>query len=199
MQTVQTPAQYCWLTKLLGFNFEIECKPGITNKLEYALSCLSTSSCQVLHLLSKLVSARLDALRHFYTSNPTGQAFFFSIYQYMIAHLDFFITNVFVLYDGRIFIPPETSFRPFLLNQYHNTPFEGRTGIQRMVACFSAFFYWPKMQQLVKIFYLEMCHMPINQTIQQSTPRPSSTSSHPLQNLGLHLVSLHTHFPSYTS
>nr|GEU68186.1 reverse transcriptase [Tanacetum cinerariifolium] len=69
-QTVQTPEQHKWLTKLMGYDFELHYKPGKNNRVADALSrpdqarfmAVSTPTAEWLH-----------ELRNYYTTTQAGQ------------------------------------------------------------------------------------------------------------------------------
>nr|GEZ96356.1 reverse transcriptase [Tanacetum cinerariifolium] len=69
-QTVQTPEQHKWLTKLMGYDFELHYKPGKENKVADALSRPEQTA---LMAISLLIAAWLEDLRAYYRSNPEGQ------------------------------------------------------------------------------------------------------------------------------
>ncbi|GJT16232.1 reverse transcriptase [Tanacetum coccineum] len=64
-QTIQTPEQYKWLSKLLGYDFTITYRPGSDNGPADALSCVSQGSLNTLQAVSTPVCNVLTALREF--------------------------------------------------------------------------------------------------------------------------------------
>lgn len=66
-QVVQTPEQYRWATKLIGFDFQIFYKPGKENKVVDALSRVEDVRLLALSSTSPTLS---QELRHFYQSEP---------------------------------------------------------------------------------------------------------------------------------
>nr|GEX74629.1 hypothetical protein [Tanacetum cinerariifolium] len=69
-QTIQTPEQHKWLTKLLGYDFEIHYKLGKENKVADALSRPKQST---LMALSSPKATWLNEIRAYYRDNPQGQ------------------------------------------------------------------------------------------------------------------------------
>ncbi|GKD35945.1 ty3-gypsy retrotransposon protein [Tanacetum coccineum] len=74
-----TPEQQKWITKLLGYDFDIVYKPGSHNGPADSLSRLPSTTLQAMRLLSQPILALWDALREFYKSNPSGIQYFSSI------------------------------------------------------------------------------------------------------------------------
>ena len=85
-QTVQTPEQQHWLTKLLRFDFDIVYKPSSDNGPANALSRLHESSWYTLQAITKPVIAIITALKEFYKQNPTSLALLQSIIDQLGAH-----------------------------------------------------------------------------------------------------------------
>ncbi|KAL0291648.1 UNVERIFIED_CONTAM: Retrovirus-related Pol polyprotein from transposon.6 [Sesamum radiatum] len=69
-QTVQTPAQHKWLSKLLGFDYEILYTPGKDNVVADALSRHSAECSLLLFAISIATPSVLSELRSFYSSHP---------------------------------------------------------------------------------------------------------------------------------
>lgn len=75
-QVIQTPAQHKWLTKLLGFDYEIIYTPGKSNVVADALSRVIEPPEAIFSAISECQSLIGDQLRTFYLNHPVGQALF---------------------------------------------------------------------------------------------------------------------------
>ncbi|KAL0375584.1 UNVERIFIED_CONTAM: hypothetical protein Scaly_0676000 [Sesamum calycinum] len=71
-QTIQTPAQYRWLNKLLGYDYVILYTPGMANVVADALSHHSTASLRLFIRLSTATPSIIDGLHQFFSSHPNG-------------------------------------------------------------------------------------------------------------------------------
>ncbi|GKD95410.1 ty3-gypsy retrotransposon protein, partial [Tanacetum coccineum] len=68
-QTIQTPEQQKWVTKLLGYDFEVLYKPGRENTVADALSRVDIPS---MLAISYPTAPWLDDIRSYYSTNPQG-------------------------------------------------------------------------------------------------------------------------------
>jgi hypothetical protein len=73
VQTIQTPEQQKWASKLQGFSFEIFYKPGKSNQVADALSRRHTEDTAFLSISSP-VPTLITNLRHYYTKDTEGRA-----------------------------------------------------------------------------------------------------------------------------
>lgn len=153
-QTVQTPDQHKWLTKLLGFEFDIIYKPSIQNRPADALSRLHDEpppTCLSL-LASHLVPGLWIALRQFYKDDAPSASLLTNVQQQPEAHPDYTSRDGVLLYKGKIFIPKGSALQPLIVAEFHNTPTGGHAGITRTYRRLSTTFYWPDMQHSVRDF-----------------------------------------------
>ncbi|GJW43324.1 reverse transcriptase [Tanacetum coccineum] len=86
---IQTLEQPKWITKLLGYDFDIVCKPGSDNGPIDSLSRLPSATLQAMRLLSQPILALWDALRELYKSNPSGKTVIFVVVDRLSKHAHF--------------------------------------------------------------------------------------------------------------
>ncbi|GJZ44771.1 ty3-gypsy retrotransposon protein [Tanacetum coccineum] len=154
-QTIQTTAQQKWITKLLGYDFDIIYRPGTANGPADALSRLPTGTFHALSVLSKPVLTILEGLRHFYKLNKDANTLLTSITHKPSEHVHYTVIDGLIMFKNRIFVPIDSGFQPLLLNEFHSSPIGGHAGIQRTLARVCSQFYWPGMRQSVTNFVNE--------------------------------------------
>lgn len=167
-QTIQTPAQHRWLTKLLGFDYEIVYTPGKTNLVADALSRVDVPSLTYIQVVSEAQPLMLEQLRIFYASDPVGQQLTRK-FTSLKPDSPFKLHQGLWFYKGRLFIPSETQFRTQLLQEFHTSPVGGHSGVKGTLARLTAAFSWPNMAKDVKRWVQECS---ICQQQKYSTHRP---------------------------
>ncbi|KAL0337636.1 UNVERIFIED_CONTAM: Retrovirus-related Pol polyprotein from transposon [Sesamum calycinum] len=88
-QTMQTPTQHKWLSKLLGFDYEILYTPWKGNVVADALSRHAATSFSLLFTVSIVTLTVLADLRAFYLSHPAGQSVLQHIRHTLSSKLNF--------------------------------------------------------------------------------------------------------------
>lgn len=153
-QTIQTPEQHKWLTKLLGFEFQILYKLGNCNRLANALSCIHEDPQIQLSTLavSKPISALWGALLQAYKDDPSIQSLLEAIPINPDAHPGYSIRSNIILYHGQVLVHDNSALRQLLISEYHNTPVEGHAGIQHTLHRISSTFTWPSLKKHVQDF-----------------------------------------------
>ncbi|GJT91560.1 ty3-gypsy retrotransposon protein [Tanacetum coccineum] len=111
-QSIQTPEQHKWLTKLLGYDFEVYYKPGKENRVADALSRPEPST---LMAISNPKATWLDDLRTYYRENPEGQKLIEQLEQNSDSLPQHTQHDGLVYFQGRLFIPNIPHLRLLLL------------------------------------------------------------------------------------
>ncbi|KAL0378422.1 UNVERIFIED_CONTAM: Transposon Ty3-G Gag-Pol polyprotein [Sesamum radiatum] len=151
-QTVQTPAQHKWLSKLLGFDYEIIYTPGKDNVVADALSRHSHAYFAVLLAVSFVTSSVLTDLRKFYSSTPEGQSLVRTVGNSSSSKLVFSDTHDVILLNDRLFVPDASVLRFLLLSEFHSSPIGGHSSVRATLGRLAFSFYWPKMRYDVQQF-----------------------------------------------
>ncbi|RVW48758.1 Transposon Tf2-8 polyprotein [Vitis vinifera] len=144
-QRILTPEQQKWMSKLVGYDYEIVYKPGKTNQAADALSRNMTSPCLNVFFVPQVQV--WDEIRREANSNP---------YMQRIGQLatkqprqPYQWRNGLVCYNNRIVVPPGSPLIHRLLREFHDTPMGGHSGILRTYKRLSQQFYWPSMRRSV--------------------------------------------------
>jgi hypothetical protein len=154
-QRITTPEQQKWVSKLLGYDYEIVYKLGKENSAADALSrmtgspCLSHLSIPQIHVWDQL---KAEAVFHPYmkkigklaTENPD------SPYTWR---------NGLLHYKNRVVIAPNSDIIQQLLREFHDSPLGGHSGVLRTYKRLAQQFYWPSMARIVKeyVAYCDVC------------------------------------------
>ncbi|KAJ0958356.1 putative nucleotidyltransferase, Ribonuclease H [Helianthus annuus] len=161
-QVVQTPEQYRWATKLLGFDFEIFYKPGKENKVADALSRMHGPSLFAVSLSSPVWIEQLTT----YYRTESGK----KLAEKLLSDNNRFRSVNGLIYDAnRLFIPACYEIRSLLLNEYHASSIGGHSGIKATVNRLAASFSWPNLKSDVTSF-VQQCE--VCQQMKYSTHKP---------------------------
>ena len=129
-QRLSTIPQHTWVSKLFGYSFTVEYRPGRQNVVADALSRRDEDQCAINVLALSLPS--FNAKRKEIADGLAGAAW---------TKLDGL-----VLHKGRIFVPDDSSLWPVLLQHAHGT---GHEGAQKTLHRLRISFYSPHACRLV--------------------------------------------------
>ncbi|KAK9058307.1 hypothetical protein SSX86_023148 [Deinandra increscens subsp. villosa] len=148
-QTIQTPEQQKWLTKLMGYDFEIHYKPGKENMVADALSRVNQPA---LHALSVPQATWIKEIRDYFASNPNGKELVHKIQTDLSTFPHHTVRNGLVYVRDRILVPPIPKVRENLLEEFHASPVGGHSGIQATTRRLSSSFSWLGLKKDVTTF-----------------------------------------------
>lgn len=127
-QTIQTPEQQKWLSKLVGFDFQIIYRPG---KLNQAVDSLSRT-CDVIFLTVTVRGYDLECeLMDLNQTHPGLLALQQSLQNPNSSDSGFQFRKGLLVFCGRLVIPADSPLRHKLLYEFHDTSIGGHASIAR--------------------------------------------------------------------
>lgn len=157
-----------WVTKLLGFDFEIQFKPGVANRAADALSRKQVGEVALNSLVTThgvdwtkldreiLADTELQKIRSSILNGDEGQA-------------EFHVVDNRLLYKGRTVIPRNSTFIPILLRVYHDSVMGGHNGELKTYLRIAADWYWIGMRRSVSS-YVQKCEVCQQNKVSQQSP-----------------------------
>ncbi|KAL4386192.1 hypothetical protein GQ457_09G013260 [Hibiscus cannabinus] len=148
-QTIQTPEQQRWLNKLIGYDFEIQYRPGKSNTVADALSREPIPSLMALHTVSLDL---IETIREASKADLELQRIRGSISTNSQDFQGYSDNNGVTVFQGRILIPDNALLRLKLIQEFHSSVIGGHAGIFRTFQRLAANFSWKGMRKDVSNF-----------------------------------------------
>ncbi|KAL4569364.1 hypothetical protein LXL04_025000 [Taraxacum kok-saghyz] len=152
-QTIQTPEQQKWLTKLMRYTFELHYKPGKQNKVADALSRIEPPT---LLALSGPSATWLNELRSYLTTNSEGKRLAEQLEHQPTSLPNHSIQNGLLYISGRLFIPNIPHICLSLLQEFHSSTLGGHAGIRATINRLASHFAWTNLKKDVTT-YINNC------------------------------------------
>lgn len=187
-QTIQTPEQQKWLTKLMGYDFEIHFKPGCQNTVADALSRMDIPS---LLAISYPTATWLCEFRQYYKNDATGSELVRKIQQDPTAFPDHSFRDGLLYIHGKLLVPPITDLRARLIEEFHSSFLGGHSGVSATTKRLATSFTWLGLKRDVAAF-IKQCHT--CQTIKTPTHKPYGllqplpTPEHPWVDISMDFI-----------
>ncbi|KAJ0490310.1 putative nucleotidyltransferase, Ribonuclease H [Helianthus annuus] len=149
-QRLTTPAQARWLSKLLGFDYTIEYKKGVSNKGADALSRIPEFQ---LIAISYPCATIWQDIQEEVQSDP--------YYQQLSSNLNPRVQAELIYRDGIwfragvILLSPSSPLLPTILQLCHASPEGGHYGFHKTLAKIKQSFWWAGLKERVKLFIRE--------------------------------------------
>ncbi|KAI0525136.1 hypothetical protein KFK09_004527 [Dendrobium nobile] len=137
-----------WLSKLLGYDFEIQYKPGLENKAADALSRKVECSQLIATSVPQLVD--WGKLR---TENMTSKelgSFREAIRKGEEISAGYTVEDQLLLHKGRLVLPRTSSHIPLILQEFHASAIGGHSGGQKTYQRLAREIYWKGMRKDVE-------------------------------------------------
>lgn len=115
-----------WVSKLMGFNFDIQYRPGASNRMADALSRIENQlECNT---ISMGFWKFWDQLKEEMGWDDFIQKVKVDLEQDAESHKGYSTYQGNLLFKGQLVIPSSTTFLPEILAMYHNSPIGGMRG-----------------------------------------------------------------------
>ncbi|XP_028552383.1 uncharacterized protein LOC114580110 [Dendrobium catenatum] len=147
-QRMVTEEHQRWLSKLLGYDFEIQYKPGLENKAADALSRKVECSQLIATSVPQLVD--WGKLR---TENMTSEelgSFREAIRKGEEIPAGYTVEDQLLLHKGRLVLPRTSSHIPLILQEFHASAIGGHSGGQKTYQRLAREIYWKGMRKDVE-------------------------------------------------
>lgn len=154
-----------WLTKLLGYDFEIVYKVGVENKVADGLSRVmidrQLDANGLLCALTVSSSIQMQSIFDELDANEDIQKLIKEVLLETVAKVGYTVVGGRLFYKGRLFLSRTSQFIQQILREYHDGVMGGHSGILKTIKRIQQIFYWPKMKEDVKK-YVSECSQPID-------------------------------------
>ena len=151
-QRISTMDQQKWIVKLMGYDYDIEYRPGRENMAADALSRLHGELVSITYpqpiWLADIqreaqTDSKLTAMREALSKNPS-------------RNHGYEVRGEQLWFKGRLVLPQNSRFKNALLHEFHDTPIGGHLGIFRTYKRVAASFYWVGMKKDIQD-YVQRC------------------------------------------
>ncbi|PKU83997.1 putative mitochondrial protein [Dendrobium catenatum] len=147
-QRMVTEEHQRWLSKLLGYDFEIHYKPGLENKAADALSRCVGEIQELVVSVPLIVDS--GAIKEESMLNEELRKIREDLEKDRSSHPGYYIEGGRLLYQGR-FVMPRTSIHiPHLLQEFHGSSVGGHSGVQKTYRRLATELYWNRMHKDVE-------------------------------------------------
>lgn len=157
-QKIVSPLQQKWVSKLLGFNYDIHYKKGSDNKVADALSRrVGTGECAAISTVTPMWMQQIFST---YIGDKYCQGILEAIAVDATTFPDYEVVGDILRFKGLVVVGSSTKLRQDIIKEMHNTAYGGHSGIQGTYMRVKRVFYWPnlKTEVLEWIQKCDVCH-----------------------------------------
>ena len=154
-----------WVSRLLGYSFEVQYKPGKSNLVADALSRKTVGEIEFGTLLT-LTGWDWKVVDHEVQAHPALRLVVEEIKKGKIQPEGFTVVDGRLLCRGRVVLPRKSQFKEILLREYHCSPLGGHAGELKTYLRLSAEWQWTGMRKDVNAF-VQLCTVCQQQKVSQ--------------------------------
>lgn len=150
-QRLSTPAQYRWVTKLMGLSYVIQYKKGKENVVADALSRATHG--ELLQLSVSSISTELwDCILKAYGADVALQQLKSQVVEDPTAHPHYTVVDDMVFRKHKLVIPADVHVKELILQWLHSSHQGGHSGIRASIHRIKSLFHWKGMSKDVALF-----------------------------------------------
>jgi len=131
-----------YLTRLMGFDYQIQYRSGNHNQVADTLSKLPEQELSLYMILFVPGLTILEKIHNQLKNHPEYIHQCHNVQEFPAKHPDFTVTHNLLLHKGHIWLLHGLPMISSLLTKYHTTPIRGHMGVAKMIARISENFYW---------------------------------------------------------
>jgi hypothetical protein len=147
-QKVGTPFQQKWITKLLGYDFTVEYKKGVENRVADALSRREGWAEEVaLSLLSIPTFDWIDKLKEQYKIDEELKSLFIKWQSKTLNSAKYAVRDGLLFYKNRLYLGGCKVIKDQVLTFVHSDPMAGHSGYERTMQRAKRDFFWKGMKK----------------------------------------------------
>lgn len=149
------PEYQKWVSKLLGYDFEISYRSGASNRVADALSREYSG---LVELQSTIAACGVDwsQLQQEMDGDPFIQQLMVAIQGGSNPPLGYTVVQNQLMYKGRLVIPTSSYLIPILLKEYHDSPLGGHSGEFKTYQRIAQEWFWVGMRKQIAT-YVQAC------------------------------------------
>ena len=164
-QRTHTPAQQQWILKMMGFDYEVCYRKGVTNKAADALSRKPV----LLQAITSLQTDLVDRITQSWSKDAALLSLIQQLNQDAKPHSKFTWSSNQLRRNGKLVIGQDLQLREELLALFHASAVGGHSGVHQTMARICGVVYWKGLKRDVRQ-YIRECH-----TCQQCKYEPTAT------------------------
>lgn len=139
-----TPFQHLWVSKLMGYTFEIHYKQGKENVAADTLS--RVSGAEFLKItLSQAHDGFYDSIKQLWETDPNLQRIISEIKERKSSHPSFTFINNELRRKGKLVVGNDEGVKMHILRWLHDSAVGGHSGKDATLQRIRSLFYWPRM------------------------------------------------------
>ncbi|KAF7124493.1 hypothetical protein RHSIM_Rhsim12G0205800 [Rhododendron simsii] len=161
-----------WITKLIGYDYDIVYRSGQENKAADALSRREDSiqETTTLNAISSVATNWMPLIKHSWQQDGYLQQLMADLTHDSATHPGFLLEQGMLTYKGSLVVGDSAELREKIIAEYHNTSVGGHSGIDKTIRRIKRTFYWKGLKKDVQKYISECDTTPFYAVYGQEPP-----------------------------
>ncbi|OMO86983.1 Integrase, catalytic core [Corchorus capsularis] len=149
-QQATTPAQQLWVTKMMGYDYEVQYGKGINNVVTYTLSRKPLATTAQLMAITSFNSELMGRIQASWETDTKLQQVILKLKQGQTSNSKYTWSGNQLHRKGKLVVGDDRELRRELLEYFHNSPLGGHAGMQATLSRITSVFYWKGLRKAVR-------------------------------------------------